>query len=61
MRILSIVSKAISVNTSADCEIYDVRCNDVANMLKRHIFQFPLVRDTGDYVSSGRLREVKNN
>ena len=30
-------------------------------MLQRHIFQFPSVRDSADCVSSGRLREVKNN
>ena len=38
---------------------YGVLCNDVANMLQRHIFQFPPVRDTADCVSSGRLRDVK--
>ena len=32
-----------------------------ANMLQRHILQFPPVRETADCVSSGRLREVKNN
>ena len=30
-------------------------------MLQRHILQFPSVRDSVDCVSSGRLREVKNN
>ena len=28
-------------------------------MLKRHILQFPPVRETADCVSSGRIREVK--
>ena len=53
----------ISGDTSGsyDCEIYGVRCNDVANMLRRHMFQFPPVRDTADCASSDRLREVKNN
>ena len=46
---------------SSGCEIYGVRCNDVANMSQRHIFQFPPMRETTDCVSSGRLREVKNN
>ena len=30
-----------------------------ANMLQRHILQFPPVRETVDCVSSGRLREVE--
>ena len=45
--------------SSSDCEIYGVRCNDVATILQRHIFQFPPVRDTADCVSSGRLREAQ--
>ena len=65
MCILSIfvpmLNYAGNTSGSSDCEIYGVRCNDVANMLQRHIFQFPPVRDTADCVSSGRLREVKNN
>ena len=44
-----------------DCEIYGIRCDDVASMLQRHNFQFRLGRDTADCVSSGRLRKVKNN
>ena len=32
-----------------------------ANMLQRHMFEFLPERDAADYVSSGRLREVKNN
>ena len=35
---------------SSDGEIYGVRCKDVANMLRRHIFQLPPVRDTADCV-----------
>ena len=35
--------------------------HDMANMLQRQIFQFPPGRDTADFVSSGRLRELKNN
>lgn len=47
---------------SSDCEIC-LCCNNMANILQRHVFQFP-GRDTADmveYVSSGRLREVKSN
>ena len=45
---------------SSNCVIYGIRCNDVANMLQRHIFQFPTVGDTADSVSSCRLQEVRN-
>ena len=41
---------------SSDCEICGVHCNDVANMLQRHIFQFPPVKDNVVCVSSGRLQ-----
>ena len=51
----------INAISPADMCIYGVRCIDVTNMLQRHIFQFPSVRDSVDCVSSGRLREVKNN
>ena len=58
MCVLSIVAmlysypRAISGGTSgsSDCEIY-IRCNQT--------FQFPPRRDRADFVSSGRLREVK--
>lgn len=35
--------------------------HEMANMLQRQIFKFQPRRDTADFVSSGRLQEVKNN
>ena len=48
------VALAVSFNTASTVMMS-------ANMLQRHILEFPLVRDTADCVSSGCLREVKNN
>ena len=58
--------QAISGDTSGSSG-YEILLNTAsavtmwANMLQRHILQFPPVRETADCVSSGRLREVKNN
>ena len=46
------------LTASFDCEVC-VCCIDMANMLQRHIFEFPSRRGSADYVLSDRLWWLK--